>query len=207
VIDTLLVIAKAPAPGRVKTRLVPPLNHSQAAEVARAALADTLHTASRVPAREHLVALDGPPGAWLPGGWRAVPQGGGGLDLRLSAAFAAARGPAVLVGMDTPQLSPDQLSEFDPVRYDACLGPARDGGFWAIGFADPQQAAVVIPGVPMSTPDTGMEQLRRMRAAGLRVQLLETIDDVDTFEDALTIAAECRFGEFTRIMQSLVAAA
>lgn len=87
---TLLVIAKSPAPGRVKTRLTPPCTPEQAAALAEAALADTLATLGRVPAGRRLLVLDGEAGSWLPPGWQVVPQRGGGLDVRLAAAFTHA---------------------------------------------------------------------------------------------------------------------
>ena len=201
-IGTLIVIAKAPVPGRVKTRLVPPLTYSQAAEVARAALLDTLRVASTVPARTHLIALDGEPGPWLPSGWRVVAQSCGGLDRRIAAAFGAAapQRPALLIGMDTPQLHPEQLGAFDPVQYDAALGPATDGGYWAIGLRDPALAAHVVPGVPMSTLHTGADQLRRLTDAGLRVQLLDTLTDVDTVGAAEDVAHLTPGSEFARTL-------
>lgn len=187
-IETMIVIAKAPVPGRVKTRLGPALGARQAAAVAAAALADTLRVASAVPAARHLLAFDGRVDGWLPTGWRACAQPTGGLDRRLVAAFArAGTGPALLIGMDTPQAQPRQLTAFDPVRYDACLGPATDGGYWAIGFRDPRMARV-IRGVEMSTAHTGADQLHRMHAAGLRVQLLDELSDVDTIDTAVEVA-------------------
>lgn len=201
-IDTMLIVAKEPLPGKVKTRLVPPLTHAQAAELASMALTDSLRTASRVPARQRVVVLDGEAGAWLPPSWSCKPQTTGGLDARLAAAFAHADGPALLIGMDTPQLREEQLVAFDPERYDACLGLAKDGGYWAIGFADPAHAADVITGVPMSTAHTGKAQLRRMRAKQLRVQLLETLEDVDTFDAAVRVAAVNPSGEFAQAVQA-----
>src|SRR6201997_2625355 len=103
---TLLVIAKQPLPGRVKTRLAPPCTHEQAAALAEAALAATLHTVLPVPAARRVLVLDGEPGPWLPPGFDVVPQCGGPLDERLAAAFAGADGPALLIGMDTPQITP-----------------------------------------------------------------------------------------------------
>lgn len=189
-IATVLVLAKEPLPGKVKTRLVPPLTFEGAADVAAAALADTLRAVAPVAFRRVIV-LDGAAGSWLPHGWRVAPQQVGGLDQRLAGAFAdAGRRATVLVGMDTPQLRPEQLTAFDVSRYDACLGFAVDGGYWAIGLADPGVARAVIPGVPMSTVDTGVEQLRRLRAHGLRVQLLESLEDIDTFAAAQRVAAE-----------------
>lgn len=206
-IGTLLVLAKQPLPGKVKTRLVPPLTRREAAELAEAALGDTLRVAAPVATRR-VVVLDGAPGLWLAPGWQVVPQAGGGLDERLAAAFTrAGRRATVLVGMDTPQLRPWQLAAFDPSRYDACLGPALDGGYWAIGFADPTVAGTAIRGVPMSTVDTGAQQLRRMRALGLRVQQLDTLEDVDTYDAALRVAAHVPSGGFAHALHALGRAA
>lgn len=198
---TVLVIAKEPLAGLVKTRLTPPLSPHQAADVAAAALWDTLHTLAGVPAQERLLAFDGNPTHWLPEGWRTVPQAAGGLDERLAAALAAARpGPVVLVGMDTPQLRAEQVAVFDPSRYDACLGPASDGGFWAIGFADPALAAGAVTGVAMSTDHTGVDQLARLRELGLRVQLLDVLTDVDTIDTAREVAALAPESGFARAL-------
>lgn len=188
---TMIVIAKQPVPGRVKTRLVPPLDHADAARVAAGALHDSLDAVDRSPATSRVLAFDGDPAGWCRHGWQVVAQPGGGLAERLVAAFDAAPAarPALLVGMDTPQLRPVDLATFDPGRYDACLGPATDGGFWAIGFTDPRVAAAVIVGVPMSTDRTGAMQLERMRAHGLRVQLLGELTDVDTIAAADEVAA------------------
>ncbi|SHH60997.1 hypothetical protein SAMN05443575_4179 [Jatrophihabitans endophyticus] len=188
-IDTVVVIAKEPLAGAVKTRLVPPLTHEQAADVAAAALWDTLRAVATVPAADRLLAFAGDPRHWAPEGWRTAPQPDGDLDTRLVAAFrAAGPGPAVLVGMDTPQLRAEQLAAFDPTRFDACLGRATDGGYWAIGFADPRHAAAAITGVPMSTDHTGADQLVRLRELGLQVQLLDDLTDVDTVDTAAEVA-------------------
>ncbi|WP_370070851.1 DUF2064 domain-containing protein [Streptacidiphilus sp. MAP5-3] len=201
---TLLVIAKAPVPGRVKTRLTPPCTPEQAARLAEAALADTLAALSRMPAGRRLLVLDGEPGPWLPPGWDVVPQVGGGLDARLAAAFAHAPqgAPALLVGMDTPQLDVAGLAEaFSPaVRagVDAWYGPAADGGFWALGLArpTPELARRLLDGVPMSTESTGAEVLDRLGAAGLTVRQLPQLTDVDTAEDAADVARLAPSGGF-----------
>jgi uncharacterized protein len=202
---TLLVIAKQPVPGRVKTRLVPPCTHEQAAALAEAALADTLHTVLAVPARRRVLVLDGRPGPWLPSGFDVVPQCGGPLDERLAAAFAAVRGPALLIGMDTPQVTPSLLT-VDWGTADAVFGPADDGGFWALGLRVPDPA--LLRGVPMSTPDTGDIQRARLLAAGLRVADLPRLRDVDTAADAVAVArqaARSRFAARARELASVLA--
>ncbi|MFF6916549.1 DUF2064 domain-containing protein [Streptomyces sp. NPDC012466] len=189
---TLLVIAKEPVPGRVKTRLTPPYTPLEAATLAEAALTDTLHTMLRVPARRRVLVLDGTPGPWLPPGFAVVPQASGGLDERIAAAFALCDdGPALLVGMDTPQLTPDLLAAVGRGGHDAWFGPAADGGFWALGLADPARAGALVRGVPMSTNRTGAIQRRRLTEAGLSVGDLPLLRDVDTAADAASVAACC----------------
>jgi glycosyltransferase A (GT-A) superfamily protein (DUF2064 family) len=201
---SLIVIAKQPLPGRVKTRLVPPLCHAEAAHLAAAALGDTLGTVGATPARRRILAFDGRFDGWLPPGWTGQTQPPGGLDTRLAAAFMAVRrGPALLVGMDTPQIVTSHLAAFEPDRFDACLGLAHDGGYWAIGLRVPTLSAAAIVGVPMSTPDTGTLQLRRLRDLGLRVQLLQTLTDVDTIETAAEVAAAAPQTAFARAFRSI----
>ena len=152
----LLVIAKTPVPGRVKTRLTPPCTPEQAARLAAAALRDTLAAAARAGrAGRRVLVLDGAPGDWVPRGFTVLPQRGDGLAARLAAAFDDAGGPAFLVGMDTPQVTPELLDAgLAAVESgDAAIGLALDGGYWGIGLrrADPE----AFRGVPMSAGDTG----------------------------------------------------
>lgn len=203
-LDTMIVIAKSPTPGRVKTRLCPPLTFEQAAVLAGAAIADTLEVAEEVAAQRHLLVLDGPRWCDVNSCWDVVSQIPGGLDRRLVGAFAAAGpGPSVLVGMDTPQLESSQVVTFDAERFDACLGMADDGGYWAIGFRDPRANAEVIRGVPMSTSHTGAAQLAAMQSRGLTVQLLDRLADFDTFDQASAVAQMCPHTRFAEAFRSL----
>ncbi|MFI8232828.1 DUF2064 domain-containing protein [Streptomyces sp. NPDC085900] len=188
---TLLVIAKEPRPGRVKTRLTPPFTPQEAAGLAEAALADTLDVVARTPARRRVLVLEGAPGPWLPAGFEVVRQCSGGLDERLAAAFAHCDGPALLIGMDTPQVTPALLT-VDFTGCDAYFGPAADGGFWALGLAAPDPG--LLRGVPMSTPLTGAAQ--RARLTGLRVRELPRLRDVDTAGDAELVAKAAPRGRF-----------
>ncbi|MDX3532938.1 DUF2064 domain-containing protein [Streptomyces sp. MB09-01] len=189
---TLLVIAKEPVPGRVKTRLTPAFTPAQASLLAEAALADTLEAVAAAPAERRVLVLDGRPGPWLPPGIEVVPQCSGGLDERLAAAFACCPGPALLIGMDTPQVTPALLAPATGPdawqEHDAWFGPALDGGFWALGLAAPDPA--LLRGVPMSVSETGAVQYGRLLAAGLRVGRLPRLRDVDTAEDAQLVAGE-----------------
>lgn len=198
--STLLLIAKEPVAGQVKTRLATAVGFDGAAEVARACLWHTFAAAAEIVVDRRVVALRGEDGPWLPADWRIVEQCPGGLDRRLGDAFAqvARDGPAFLVGMDTPQLTADLLTRYDPARYDACLGPTEDGGFWGIGFADPTRAASVIHDVPMSVSTTYEEQFRRLTLVGLSVQVLPTLTDVDTWDDAVLVAGRLPDSPFQR---------
>ena len=195
---TVLVIAKEPLPGRVKTRLTPPFSPAEAARLAEAALADTLHTVLALPAARRVVVLAGAPGPWLPPGIEVVRQGAGGLDERLAAAFGACTGPTLLIGMDTPQVTAAGLAPaLGPGGWDGCdawFGPAEDGGFWALGLAEPDPG--LLRGVPMSVPETGAVQRRRLVDAGLTVRDLPPLRDVDTAADAAEVAALCPGGRF-----------
>ncbi|MEU8677545.1 DUF2064 domain-containing protein [Streptomyces sp. NPDC048560] len=206
---TLLVIAKEPVPGRVKTRLCPPFSPAEAAQLAEAALADTLRTVLTLPARRRVLVLDGQPGPWLPPGIDVVPQSSGGLDERLAAAFGACDGPALLIGMDTPQAGATHLADvLSPGGWEHCdawFGPADDGGFWALGLAAPDPA--LLRGVPMSVPETGAVQRRRLLDAGLTVRDLPRLRDVDTAQDAAHVAAAAPDGAFAAAFTRLTRAA
>jgi uncharacterized protein len=193
----LLVIAKEPVPGRVKTRLSPPCTPAQAAWLARAALEDTLAAALAVQrdARRVLV-LDGEPGAWIPDGFEVIPQRGDGLAERLAAAFDDAGAPAFLVGMDTPQVTPELLETgLDAVLADdAVFGAALDGGYWGIGLREADARA--FDGVPMSEDNTGAVQRARLAILGLRTAILPPLRDIDTIADARAVAREAPDGRF-----------
>jgi uncharacterized protein len=191
----LLLMAKAPVPGLVKTRLCPPCTPEQAASVAAAALADTIDTLAATPASRRTLILSGRIVA--PAGWDIVAQRGIGLGERLANAYADAAWPGhaqILVGMDTPQLPSALLADAGErlcrVGVDAVLGLARDGGWWALGLHD-HRAASVLRTVPMSTSDTGERTLLALRARGMRVELLPILRDVDTADDAHAVAALC----------------
>ncbi|THG30173.1 TIGR04282 family arsenosugar biosynthesis glycosyltransferase [Naasia lichenicola] len=206
----LVVIAKACIPGRVKTRLVPPLTFEQAAELAAASLADTLTAMQELDVERRILYFDGteehvPDGA---SGFEVVRQVGGGLDARLGHIFDYCHdSPMVMIGMDTPQVTAaalqpmlDDLAAGAPT--DAWFGPARDGGFWALGMARPDGS--LIRGVPMSLSETGRLQYRRLIAAGLRVRQLAPLIDVDYASDAIDVAEIAPHGTFAARVDQLI---
>ena len=203
----VLVMAKAPVAGRVKTRLCPPLTPSEAAAVARASLIDTLTAVDCSGANERVLALDGEPGDWLPSGWRVVRQRGGTFAERLEFAWHDCGGPTVQIGMDTPQVTAalldDALGRLG--THDSALGLTADGGWWGLALRQPASGA--FEGVPMSTTRTASHQLRRLRQIGLAPVKLPQLVDVDTWSDAREVASLVPASSFASTVRELDAAA
>jgi uncharacterized protein len=209
-VSHVLVMAKAPQPERVKTRLCPPCSPEQAAAVAEAALATTLAAVAASRATRRIVALDGPPGPWLPPGFDVVEQRGDGLAERLAHAWAATGEEGVQIGMDTPQVGATDLdSALETLATpgtDAVIGPARDGGWWLIGLRNPRAVAdEAFAGVPMSTPETGATQLAQLAKLGLGVSLVPWRRDVDRWADATAVAATIPGTPFAEAVREVAA--
>jgi uncharacterized protein len=204
----VLVLAKSPVPGRVKTRLCPPLSPVEAADVAAAALADTLDAVRAAAVARRVLALDGTLDA---PGFDVQAQRGRSFDARLGAALddAAATSPlpVLVVGMDTPQLDATGIEAAARalLTADAALGLAEDGGWWCLGLRRPRASLVL--GIPASRDDTGARQAARLRGAGLSVARLPVLRDVDTCDDAVAVAALAPSGRFADVVSRLLVAA
>jgi len=188
--DTLLVVAKQPAPGQTKTRLCPPLTHDQAAELYDCFLRDTL-SIMRAVSDVHCVVGYLPEDAkayfrQLAPDMELVPQHGASLGERLDHLLTEAllRGSkrAVIMDSDSPTLPATYLRQaFDNLAdADVVLGPTRDGGYYLIGMKQPQPQ--LLRKVQMSTPHVLSDTLMLAEASGLTVSLLPTWYDVDTVE-------------------------
>jgi uncharacterized protein len=200
----VLVMAKEPRPGTVKTRLCPPCSPEEAAAVAEAALADTLDSVARCGAARKVLALDGRPGPWLPPGFDVIPQRGCDFNQRLANAWNDAGGAGIQIGMDTPQVGASELDALLAAldRSDAVLGPALDGGWWVIGWrqADP---ATMFRDIPMSTEHTGRAQESRIAAFGLRLHRAAPKRDIDTIGDLRLVADHHPHLRTARVARSL----
>lgn len=204
---TLLVVARAPVPGLAKTRLAAAVGDRIAAEMAAAALLDTLDAAAAAPVPARVVALcgeldDAVNAAEIRGrlaSFAVIPQRGNDFGSRLANAHADAAAvdgrPVLQIGMDTPQVSAELLAACGQrlVEAPVVLGLARDGGWWALGVHTPALAEC-LRDVPMSQPDTGALTLKAVRSNGVSVSLLEELTDFDVVDDVAVVREGCRRG-------------
>ncbi len=205
----MLVVAKAPVPGLAKTRIAAAVGMDVAADLAAAALLDTLDTAVGS-GMTVVVALTGDPdrGARADelrsvlAGLVVVPQVGTTFGERLARAHldADGGGGVVQVGMDSPQLRIDDLTEAADRLTDhaSVLGPAEDGGWWLLGVHRGSEASA-LAAVEMSTPTTG--QLTR-EVLPAPTALLRTVRDVDTWDDAQAVAEDVPGSRFAEAVLS-----
>jgi len=190
----ILVFAKSPEPGRVKTRMTPPLSPVQAAELYRQLLDDVLETTARLAGDldlQPILTVDPPAAcaamaARAPRPFRVVAQRGPDLAARIDCAVrevgAAGYGPILVRGSDSPALGADALGSalLALERCELVLCPDRGGGYVLVGLRRP------VPGLfdhPMSTPSVLADTMANGAALGLRVELLEPGFDLNTIAD------------------------
>ncbi len=203
---TALVVAKAPVPGLAKTRLAATVGDDRAADIAAAALLDTLDAVATAPFTRRVVAMTGDISKAARSeeirrrldDFTVIGQRGGDFGQRLANAHydtAAVAGPqpVLQIGMDTPQISADLLADcagrLSPGT--AVLGPARDGGWWILGVSDPTLAGC-LTAVPMSRSDTGTLTATALENAGVPVVFATELADVDTIDDIAFVREACR---------------
>jgi len=209
---TLLIVAKAPVPGLAKTRIAASIGDAAAAELAAAALLETLVTAASV-GWPVVVALTGEVADAARADQivealvrtRVIEQRGDGLGERLAFAHADADAGhgVVQVGMDTPQLTVDDFLVAGRAvsAGKKAIGPAVDGGWWVLGLPDPASAACLAE-VPMSCDDTCAQTEAAM---GGGFERLRELRDMDTFGDAVSIAHEIPDSRLARVVKELEA--
>jgi rSAM/selenodomain-associated transferase 1 len=201
----LIIFAKEPQPGEVKTRLSPPLSLKEAAQLYHSFLLDILEEMARVPEVRLAVAFS-PLGAQVffrrltPPGTDLFPQEGADLGERMARAFArgfaAGFGPVMLRGSDVPDLPAAVVSEAREAlaagQAQVVLGPCPDGGYYLVALAEPQPLLFQGPAWSSSTVLT--DTLRLARQLGLRVHLLPPWPDIDTYDNLRTFLQRARPG-------------
>jgi glycosyltransferase A (GT-A) superfamily protein (DUF2064 family) len=215
-----LVVAKAPVPGLAKTRLAASIGDRAAADIAAAALLDTLDAVAAAPVQARVVAMTGDLDAARAAdeirrrleAFTVVPQRGDDFADRLAnahidAAAATGNRAVIQIGMDTPQVSAEMLTECaqELLGSDAVLGLAADGGWWVLGVSDASMVDC-LKEVPMSRSNTGALTLAALCARGFHVELMAELADVDTVDDIEPVTQMCATGSrFARAVRMVLA--
>lgn len=182
----LILFAKAPIPGRVKTRLLPAVDPAGAAELHRAFVQDMIELLSPLSAAVDLeLSTDVQTSAWNENSVRRSLQAGGDLGARicfaLSMALAAGRPRAMVLGSDSPALARDHLVELLEIDADVALGPTDDGGYYAVACRRVHPG--MFDGVRWSTSHTLADTVKAVRKCGLSAAIGTRCFDVDEPSD------------------------
>ena len=183
----LVIMAKVPVAGRVKTRLAREIGIAEATRFYRATSQAVIARLGRQPFWETIIAVDPDGGVhspMLPGRYRRMPQGGGDLGLRMHRPMRQLPpGPVCVIGTDIPSIDVgDVRKAFRALgRSDAMFGPAEDGGFWLVGFGRRRPAPYPYAGVAWSRSDTLAAVLANIKGAS--VGFTTTLHDVDNATD------------------------
>ncbi len=183
----LVIMAKAPEAGRVKTRLARDIGAVEAARVYRTILTATLRRLAPDPRWRTWVAAAPDRAAWFnvwPDAVSVVPQGTGNLGDRMQRVFQKMPpGPVIILGSDIPGISAgDIASSFSVLmQNDAVIGPAPDGGFWLIGQRRSPRVLQIFDNVRWSGPHAMADTLANMARA--KVGYAGQKADIDTLED------------------------
>lgn len=199
----LIIFAKEPRPGHVKTRLIPPLSPEAAAQLYHSFLLDILEEMSRVPDVRLALAFSPPEARGFfqtltQPGMELFAQEGRDLGERMTRAcargFAAGYSPVLLRGSDTPDLPAALVSEAREVlaagHCPIVLGPATDGGYYLVGLTEPQPR--LFQGPVWSSSTVLSSTLDAARQQGQTVHLLPTWGDIDTSADLLAFLHRAR---------------
>jgi rSAM/selenodomain-associated transferase 1 len=195
----LAIMARAPLPGHVKTRLQPGLNPAESATLAMAFFQDAVDLVSSFDAYHPFLAYTPSSQRALfkqivPESFGLLPQAEADLGQRMHYVFVAlsnkGHSPVVLIGSDIPTLQPSIISHaFDCLsKNDVCLGPSRDGGYYLIGLRAPRVA--LFQDIPWSTRRVFEVTISKIQEASLSYALLDTCCDVDTVDDLLCLRDE-----------------
>lgn len=187
----LIIVAKTPVLGHVKTRLEATLGKVRTGELYEAFLMDTIHTAQRV--RDCALCLSFTPASGLEYFERLAPEAfllpqpeapfGERLRSAFEGVFARGFGRAILIGADTPHFGHHEISAaFDVLDAEpGVIGPCDDGGYYLLGLRAPE--AALFEGINWSTDRVLQQTLERGRSVGLELALLPRLFDIDEFDD------------------------
>jgi len=193
--ECLLVFTKYPSPGKVKTRLMPALTKTQACELYKGLAEATLKKARKT--GKDIIVCYYPSGSlkafnnWLGNGVRYMPQKGPGLGAKMKNAFIGAFSlgydKVLLIGCDIPGISAGLLGKAlkELGKHGALIGPAKDGGYYMIGFKKERFLPEVFKGIKWSTPSVFAKTMKIFNDNGYRAGFAPDLSDIDTAEDII----------------------
>jgi len=187
----LIIFAKAPRSGKVKTRLSPYLDDEGRMEVCRRLLERTVNLLGSLEGIDTRICYS-PPDAeeyFLRFGLEVYPQQGEDIGMRMyhaiESTLSEGYGRAVLVGADIPGLAPPIImNALDLLaRHDVVFGPAEDGGYFLVGLRRPVKE--IFEGVEWSSSATLSQSVSAAEGCGMKVALTAPLPDMDTIDDLL----------------------
>tara|TARA_B100000614_G_scaffold237299_2_gene235439 strand:- start:1518 stop:2117 length:600 start_codon:yes stop_codon:yes gene_type:complete len=186
----LVIMAKQPLIGRVKTRLARDIGHAEALRFFRSASESLIRRVGRDPRWQTVIAVSPDRAVHERGIWPddlpRVGQGEGDLGHRMGSLFRdLPPGPVIIIGADIPAIGKKQVAAaFDALgRSDTVIGPAEDGGYWLIGMKRRPRVREIFEGVRWSSEHAMEDTLKNIRRQKMSVTTLERLRDVDTGAD------------------------
>jgi rSAM/selenodomain-associated transferase 1 len=197
--SVVALFIRHPIPGRVKTRLAHDMGDENACGLYQAMVNDILSNikASKLPVLLFHDGLDaiGLPQNWIDASCEVIPQQGGTIGEKMSAAFvqlfAANIRQVIMIGSDIPGLDSKLLRAASKAlgKFDAAIAPAVDGGYCLIALDENSYRSRIFQDIEWSTGRVLHSTLERFEECGLPVKLLESRQDIDTCDD---LKAYCR---------------
>lgn len=187
----IVLVAKVPEPGRVKTRLTPELHATQAAAVHEAFIVHVFQRLRELKPAELVICYDPPTGEAAmrrllgsPDDVTFMPQAAGDLGQRLAAMFDALKSRhrrILFLGVDSPDLPADHLRDAARLCHgaDVVIGPTEDGGYWCLALAASVDAAKLLGGIEWSTGHEARQTIDRAAALHYAMALADGWDDID----------------------------
>jgi uncharacterized protein len=202
--NALVIMTKAPEPGRSKTRLVPPLSYAEAADLARALLFDQLENLAKFDGARLFIAFtpDNAAGffeTFITQGFTCFPQQGQSLGERMSHAFehlfVSGFKNIILIGSDLPALPLALFGQayrlLEKPSADVVLGPSADGGYYLVGMN--RMTGIIFDGIGWSRGDALAQTIQKLSGAGVKHELLPEWYDIDTAQDLGRLQSERNF--------------
>lgn len=205
----LVVVAKAPVPGKVKTRFLPELTFEEAANLYQCFIHDRIKEISTLDGIDKAIAFT-PSNAretfasFTPNGFKLFAQKGKDLGKRLNNIFlenlTCGYGAVSIIDSDSPDLPKSIVQESFRIllsnRADVVFGPCHDGGYYLVGMRKPHPE--LFKGIPWSTETVLQATLEKAEKIEIKTELLSRWNDLDTFEDLIAFFEKYKDQKFSK---------